>query len=203
MRWTAVASLAILATACAAPAKPPPAPSGPAAGNAAVAATLATLRPRMQHYTFAHKALPQIFFANPARMLESLAAPGAEERLRRLWRDVGERVEGGAVIDPAPIRLAAVTVGARRGFIVDLPPPVAGPEAYAVMLLDGVPGQPERYFTAERLFQLPDLPERLPDETAIIGEWFADGQRRAHDRQLPPSDPGFIEAVRQLLDRPG
>lgn len=202
MRWIAVASLAVLATACAPAAKQPPSAGSPT-NDAAVASTLSTLRPRMQHYTFAHKALPQIFFADPARMLESLAAPDGEGRLKRLWRDVGERVEGGAVVDAGPIRLSPVTVGGRTGFIVELPPPITGPEAYAVMLLAAAPGKPARYFTAERLFQLPDMPGRLPEDTAVVGEWFADGQRRAHDRQLPPSATGFVEAVRQLLDRPG
>jgi hypothetical protein len=103
------------------------------AGSDQVAATGTSVA-----YLFAHKALPSVFFSNPAKFVVSLQS---EEGLASLWQQAQKCLSQHSAIPklaPHPFRLCG-----RYGFVIELPTPQSTGEAYMVALLVRLPGSIE------------------------------------------------------------
>lgn len=161
-------------------------------------------QPRMQHYLFAHRALPSVTFGQPARMLEVLLGDEAQQMLLNLWEQAGLQAPPSGLVQPRglshtlhqldPLRLLA---------LVQLPPPQADTEAYFVGLLFETtqpnwagPPSPKsaRCFTLERGSDL--FTQEL---RTVFCEWTGDGSHLNMGDGPPPSAEDFILAIRSRL----
>lgn len=160
-----------------------------------------------QHYTFAHRALPSVFFRDPSWCFAVLNGPDAQRFVADLWGRVGERTEpeGQRAADglaattfldgpeAAPIMFALVT----------LPTPTEPAEAHFVALAAGFadPSAPAidklawaRYFTLEHGI---DLQSEQP--CTFLCEWTREGTHRNLGGGPPAEAGAFIGALLAAL----
>src|SRR4051794_7368698 len=94
-------------------------------------------RARMQHYIFAHQLLPTQMFADPVRVLGTLASgTGSSDEgraaLHALWAAAGEGLSGEDVVSPEALTYSTEVLGHPNStaYLVTLPPPVKKTEAH-------------------------------------------------------------------------
>ncbi len=95
-------------------------------------------KPRCAHFRFAHHALRQAAFENPARCVGLLQSPGSDKFLRELWDAVRTHCgPAGNPADDAPDGLAAdmTQVGPYSAAMVHLPAARVKGEAYYVAMV--------------------------------------------------------------------
>jgi hypothetical protein len=105
---------------------------------------------RPNHYLFAHRALPQIFFANSERLMADLKRDPAGP-LAIIWGMVSERLDPKQRLDPEGLAGECRTDESGRTIVVvTLPAPERIPEAaFAALVVDG---EKQWYLTYERTF---------------------------------------------------
>lgn len=166
---------------------------------------------REHHYVFAHRLVPAIFYLNPARFLQVLAARG-EHFLRLLWklaRGRGIRAFVSQVsakgLQHEILKLDEETTAA----LIVLPPPKRMAEAYFVAPVyrprtrDGLPtrgGALVRYVTLEWGIQVDLSPRTVLCEWVTSDKWQSDIQHVNHGDGPEPTPSAFLEAIRSLIE---
>lgn len=137
---------------------------------------------RRQHYTFAHRALPQIAAAHGDRFIEDMAGPHALPMLKQLWDDIGRERTGDAIAsDGLAVSVQTLRDGATFALIT-MPEPTAPPEAYYVGVVGG------RCFTLEYGLTAAGEP------ATFLCEWV--GQKHVNfGLGPPPEEHAFVRAV--------
>ena len=118
-------------------------------------------KPRQQYYSFAHQALPELFFYDPAKLFHALESGGVEF-LRYLWRKMGEYA---MVEDDGSDLLLEVEFSQHEETaiaLVVLPPPEKVTEVFFIALVYRVPvGEVSlhaEYLTLEQAMDLQGRP---------------------------------------------
>lgn len=153
--------------------------------------------PRGQHYVFAHRIIPQVFFGDPPGFLGFLARDG-DRFLRFYWDKIGERVENpGDLVDGAALHgEIRALAGDFQAALITLPLPVAATEAYfiAAVYHPGLDGKiMARYYTLEFGVSVFD---NLP--YTVLGGWVPGGHINMGDGPAPGLE-AFVEAVQARL----
>jgi hypothetical protein len=167
---------------------------------------------RVHHYLFAFKALSQIFYDNPMQMLAILASPEGDDFLKSLWETTGRHAkeakpaDGGGYVEPKGLRcVQRGRAGDWAVAVVEMPKPVAPPEAWFVGLACRIPKTPPPN-TEEGMKQLQEAEARYYTlELALdvlkgghknfLCAWFKDGGR-ANYGECPATDAeSFLSVV--------
>lgn len=154
---------------------------------------------RIQHYMFAHRVIPQLFFGDPARFFEVFSRE-ADHFLHHFWDRLGEQIaQPEGHVDPAGLHgeVRALDNDVEVALIT-LPEPAAVAEAYfAAAVYRPQPGGADlaRYFTLEYGITIPEGKPR----TVFCG-WTADGNH-FNMGDGPAADPdAFLAVVQAKLD---
>jgi len=132
-----------------------------------------------QRYLFAHRLLPEFFFAQPEDLWEALQRTDSPI-LSQLWGSLGR--ESSAGLSCTPVRREGIRLG-----LVTLPRPQDSPEAYFAALV--YEPQPYRYLVLEHSF----------NGRTVLGEW---NPRRNFGPGPGPQPEAFLESVLELLRNP-
>ena len=166
-------------------------------------------KPRIQHYVFAHKLLPQTFFENPVGVIMPLiisatdrSKPEAVELLNALWQD--SNVEAGAQPidwDPSAFEVTVLSHPNNTVAVIPLPPPLHKAEAhYVAMVFDG-PGMAAGNIRQLRYFTLEHSGGDVPK--TFLSEWSAgksdDLEYEVHFEDVEPNVATFLEKIETLL----
>ena len=157
-------------------------------------------QPRRHHYSFAHKALPDLFFQNPSGFIDSLCLRKTD-LLRFLWRRLGE-----LEIEAESDRISTDALGCRINefeknttvVLIILPRPEGITEAHFVAMVYRPPAwkllkkQKEiaRYITLEFNRYQDDTPK------TVLGEWTDSGMHLNFGDGPEPTLIAFLEVVR-------
>lgn len=132
---------------------------------------------RRQHYDFAHYYLPQTAFRDLSAGFTIFCGPDADVLLKSVWRALDNQLSEEERMEPEGLGYFVRRHGDFVISVVELPPPVAVPEAFFAALAFGpirngaVDGSLSlRYFTLE----LGSDPSEQMEYT-VLGEWTADG----------------------------
>lgn len=161
-----------------------------------------------QLYDFAHRALPQILFSDPATFFMVLSGPQATDFLNDIGQLVNDKLqEANEPFDPAPFQCKSTTarIGDFPAVIVELPPPNEATECHYVcavwMLNLALEPRPDPKTIALRYFALEHSPD-APHRTMLCG-WQMDQQGARHLNFGAGPAPGdirkFAESVKNLL----
>ena len=150
-------------------------------------------KPRQTYYAFAHQALPEVFFSDPALLIKTLQENSAVF-LGYIWKKLelfaDEPSEG--LHEQLSVELLQLD-GADLA-LVTLPPPQNRTEAYFVAMLDTDGIRKARYLVLELGFDDQEQPN------TVMGEWTADGTHHNHGLG-PQAEPSmFIEAIQKLVN---
>jgi hypothetical protein len=158
--------------------------------------------PRKQHYAFAHKALPQIFFDNPEGLITGLQnRPG--EVLNFIWNRVGEH-------EIEYLSSEGLTAEVRQLpdqthiALVTMPPPEGMTEAYFMALV--YRPHPNKFilFKTQPIVRYLTLEYSLGEEnlpTAVLCEWHMD--RHLNYGAGPEVDlQAFFTTVCEMVNKP-
>jgi hypothetical protein len=156
---------------------------------------------RPQHYMFAHRVLPSLFFRDPALFLNIMSSPKALDMLRTQWDSLGKHfapVEPSTGLDYETRTLEDNTTI----IIVIMPPPCNVTEAYftAAVYRPPTAGEPAlaRYFTFEYGTNI-----MTGENHTVLGEWTADTTHRNYGSKNRTADKGeFIKTVCGILGHP-
>jgi hypothetical protein len=153
--------------------------------------------PRGQHYVFAHRIIPQVFFGDPAAFMGYLLRDG-DQFLRFYWDRIGERVENPHdLVDPGGLHGEIRKLDNHvQVALIALPEPQFATEAYFIAAayhpeLDGK--ILARYYTLEYGVSFLD---NAP--YTVLGGWVAGGHINMGDGP-PPEIEGFYEVIRAKL----
>lgn len=159
---------------------------------------------RRRHYDFAHRMLPQLLFADPARFVAEILEPDDRAvRVASLWEALGRRLaeaggEAGPTMDEPQTSERPLSDGT-RAWLIRFAAPEQVPEAAFALVLADFRGRPH-YFVLEF--------GRTPDgRTAwFLCDWAPDDGRELSHRNYGPCDPempiepaAFQRAVETLL----
>lgn len=156
--------------------------------------------PRHQHYVFAHRYLPNLFFGDPVRFFGALES-GGDAFLHWLWKRCESEAKDGVVIPPTGLeahlfRFDDETLCA----CITLPQPLGITEAYWVAAVY----RPERetppgarfvaFYTLEFGYDLDDEPR------TVLGSWSADGTHSNFGDGPEASMDAFLEWVVEKVE---
>jgi hypothetical protein len=155
-------------------------------------------QPRPQHYMYAHRVLPSLFFQDPERFLEILKKEGIPF-LRFFWDKLGSSLDAG---DTHPMHgVNYETRVLENGTVItliELPKPEHVTEAYFVALVFrplGASGESiQRYFTLEYGMSLFESGER-----SVLCEWTIDNRHVNYGDGPEPASQAFFTTVCQKL----
>lgn len=168
-------------------------------------------KPRAQHYTFAHRALPSIASQMGAISVLILSDPErGSEFLHEVWDDCGQSQTGRDLVEPDGLGATVTQTKDKLIAVVTLPQPEVAPEAHFVAILSGLPPETEdeddevseeahevlrlmlrsmpiRYFALEK--------GMLLDGTAytVFCEWTSEGSHLNMGDGPPPTEEAFLE----------
>ncbi len=144
--------------------------------------------PRTQHYVFAHRMLPTLFFEEPAMFIATFEK-GGNKFLHFLWNLLGDEASELAAesLDYQIKRLENNTTIA----LITLPPPQAMTEAYFVAAVFRPQGN--RFITLEYSF---NFIEGSP--ITVLGEWTTTSHLNLGDGPEPTLE-AFFEKVVNLI----
>ena len=149
-------------------------------------------KPRQAYYAFAHQALPEVFFSDPALMIKTLRDNGVSF-LRYIWQKMEQYAEETEEGVSEQLSLELSKLGDADLALVTLPLPQKRTEAYFIAMLVGSGSQPPRYLTLEYGLDSNELPY------TVLGEWTAENIHHNHGAGPQPDAAGFIKAVHALL----
>jgi len=158
-------------------------------------------RPRDQHYVFAHRVLPSLFFANPEKFISTLNERG-DSFLRLVWLRVGESVDNVIAPDNLSHQIRNLDTDTTT-VLITLPLPKCMTEAYLVALVhrsekkDSSSSQEPltRYIALEYGIELDGSPR------TVLCEWTAEGIHRNMGNGPEPTLEAFFTAVRDLVSK--
>lgn len=149
-------------------------------------------KPRPQHYFYAHRVLPTLFFQNPQQFLSILTNDGLAF-LRFFWDRTFENESADDIVPPDGMNYE--TRALEDGTIItiiELPEPDRVAEAYFVApVFREVAEQPlMRYFTLELGASALDNRKRT-----VLCEWTSDGKHLNFGDGPEPKSKAFLDAI--------
>lgn len=176
-------------------------------------------KPRLHHYTFAHKALPDLLNSNPQEVLDLMGEHGLG-KLKANWGilGMGIQAQGHEFVPDGEVHKMGDVVKGKDPFntenclnrfvegltaecfaiIIQLPKPQRRAEAYfvaVVVWLDNTGNyRDHRYFTLE----LTDIKDGNSPET-VFCEWSAKSGHLNYGEGSSPNKDAFLELVRKHL----
>jgi len=156
-------------------------------------------KPRCAYYQLAHVALPSVAHQNPFEFMAAMASDAAKELLGSLLEQVAEHCAD----HPPDFDAEEVTVHRTRilgspCLVLELPPPVAPPEAHLVAAWLAINDGPEsgqlRYFTLETA-------DPAMGPATVLGEWDSDRTHSTYGAGPEPSVEAFTRAITALVAR--
>lgn len=154
--------------------------------------------PRAQHYQYAHRGLPELFFMDPARFMDALSDRGIDF-LQSVWEYVANRLQHESNLSTEGLsgELRWLDDGTAVA-IIAMPAPESVTEAHFVAPVHRAQGPkgPEvrRFFTLE--YSL-DVQSGAP--ITMLCEWTADGKHINFGGGPEPTAAAFLKAVRDVL----
>jgi hypothetical protein len=157
--------------------------------------------PRPQHYFFAHRILPSMFFEEPDQLMKIMGSAKGLDFLRFQWNNLSthvEHVEPPTALDYQTRKLDDDTTIV----LVTMPPPHKITEAYFVAFVyrpsTAENGALTRYFTLEYgVCLLPDEPTRM-----VLGEWTARQEHLNYGHHFAPDPATFFKTISEKLQHP-
>jgi hypothetical protein len=147
--------------------------------------------PRTQHYAFAHRMLPALFFAEPARFIAILEKSG-KNFLHFLWNRLGNRLEASKLVAAEGLDYQIKKLENNTTIaLITLPPPQAMTEAYFVAPVFRPQGN--RFITLEYSFNFIEGGLRT-----VLGEWTTTSHLNMGDGPEPTLE-AFFEKVVNLI----
>jgi hypothetical protein len=164
----------------------------------------ATDKAREGHYILAHHALRSVALDDPLFYLGVLASPERSKFLAQMIDAVAEQCEGRPLgFSANDLAVYPGRVGSFPTAVVQMPDPIAPPEAYftALVLLmdangelpDGLSELPVRYFTLERGVSLDGTIRR------VLCEWDKTGHSNFGDGPDIATLDGFLATIGSVL----
>lgn len=149
-------------------------------------------KPRQAYYTFAHQALPEVFFSDPLLMIKTLQENGAAF-LRYIWNKTEQYADAVEEGNSELIAVELSKINEMDMALVTLPLPQKRTEAYFIAMLAGVGGLRPRYITLEYGLDLNERPY------TVLGEWTEDNLHVNHGVGPQADTAEFLKAVKALL----
>lgn len=157
-------------------------------------------KPRAQHYIFAHKLVPSLFFEDPGGFLDRLAQEG-NALLSRLWVEAARLANTGSPDTPTDaVDLRYVPVSEVRDLqdgarlvVLMLPEPIAALEAFFVALVVRSPMNMSEAIGSVYTLELSE-DHRRKRGTMLCG-WTAEGGHVNYAFCPPPLLEEFVTAV--------
>ena len=155
--------------------------------------------PRRAHYQLAHVALRSVAFRDPYAFLSLMASEQAREALDSLIEQVAEHCPD----EPPDFDVDDLTLHRERVLgspclVIEMPAPVAPPEAHFVAVWlainDGPEAEKMRYFALESADPAFGTP-------SVLSEWTADGQHVNHAGGCEPNVEAFLAAITARVAR--
>jgi len=166
--------------------------------------------PRLTHYMFAHRYLPNEILYTPAQFLSLARRPDAEERLHRAWKLTDYRVsrqsKGATPLAAEGLRCEVRDVPDYTIILVTLPKPERFAEAYFVAGLIG-PAPPRRWglFPDEPTSLVFTLEHARPEDDGsprtVLGGWDHHGTHINMGTGPPPDPERFLAAIGKFMPR--
>lgn len=164
--------------------------------------------PRLTHYLFAHRYLPNEILHTPAQFLRLARRPDAEEQLQHGWKLTDFRAsrqsKGAPPLAADGLRCEVRDVPNYTIILVTLPKPERFAEAYFVAGLIG-PAPPRRWglFAVEptsHVFTLEHArPEADGSPRTVLGAWDLRGTHINMGTGPPPDPERFLAAVHAVM----
>ena len=166
----------------------------------------------LHHYIFCHRALPQIFLANPKRIMERIHSPEQRDFIRAIWEMVCDDVDksGDPEFDSNDITIQTKIISGMLAAMIIMPPPQKNTEAYmTAMILVEHPSITEpdemiitpRYFTLEKGVRLTQSEGDAVTESTrtVLCEWTADGTHLNLGDGPSPTVEAFTNTISQRI----
>jgi hypothetical protein len=161
---------------------------------------------RRQHYLFAQKYLPKVFYQNPNLVIEYLRNDMGAKYLSRLWQNTADEfsLDKTDVVDPSGLSIDYRENEDYGLIIISLPSPEVSPEAYFVAMWSSYSskcqGETFRYFTLE----LEDDIDLQDNEVSgvpptMFCERSREGKHINHGNGSGANLNTFVESIKQLL----
>jgi hypothetical protein len=155
------------------------------------------MRPRKHVYQFAHRLLPELFFADPDHVITKLSQPGGLAWLRDRWTDLGQLFAD--AVDADALRYDFEPVDDSLTLIlIRFPTPVAAMEPWFAAIAHRAPVTRMLVFAAPREARYFVLERGNNDADAKVGEWLASGHR-AESSSLQPTRQAFVDWLMREL----
>lgn len=147
--------------------------------------------PRAQHYLFAHRVIPQIFFDDADAFA---VKPVVLRQLHSLWDRIGE--DEGEDYPSDEMAIYKQDIGDIEAIYIRMPETKMPPEAaFAALVPGNQDGSSEsRYLVLE----LTDLSSE-DGPIGVVCEWFADGSRKNHERCCNLDSDEFADVLTQIF----
>jgi len=157
-------------------------------------------KPRTQHYIFAHKLVPSLFFRDPSGFVGALAQEG-DALLRRLWveaarlatTDASEASTDAIDLPDVPASEVMGLEGGARLVVLMLPEPIAALEAFFVGLL--IPGALDTSGAIGSVYTLELSEDHHRKRGTMLCGWTAEGAHVNYAFCPPPALKEFAAAV--------
>ncbi|MFQ5605678.1 MAG: hypothetical protein ACE5HS_20605 [bacterium] len=143
---------------------------------------------RLQHYQFAHKLLPRLFFSDPANMKIVLDLGGLDF-IKSIWDKFGSEFGDTERIGSENLDLIVRNPQDKVFiYVIKFPPPKDLAEAYfSAMVFDG---ENQSYMTLEYSYFFTGT---------VLGAWTKDGSHLNYGSGPNPTVGEFVEAILELL----
>jgi len=171
-------------------------------------------RARMQHYIFAHQALPLEMFGEPILMLAPMiSATGyseeGREHLLQFWSAAGRYCKERDLVPADELTYSMEVLGHPNStaIFIQLPEPKVKPEAYFCLIVFDGPGlavgklRHLRYFTLEYHGLKNGVPKTLVSEWKDNGKGGLDYE--SYDNETPPDKAAFLARVGAIIQESG
>jgi hypothetical protein len=154
--------------------------------------------PNPQHYTFAHRVLPFLFFNDPELFMTIMSSPKGMDFLRVQWNTLAKQFPTATPSDSLNYQMRGLDDGTKI-IIITMPPPQKVTETYfnAVVYRPASDAAPlvSRYFTLEYgMSFMPDAPKRM-----VLGEWTNQQEHINYGDNPAVDEIAFLKVVCEKL----
>jgi hypothetical protein len=176
---------------------------------------LSAHKPRLQHYFFAHRLLPQTIFADPVAVSMPLiitatdrAKPDGVELLETLWQQahLDPVNEPALPWDATRYEVTCLSHPNNMVIVIPLPAPEHKAEAYFAAIVIDSPGMAAGRIRQLRYFVLELSAFRGGQPKTFLAEWslkdpddMSELDYQIHFEDVPPTIPAFLEKIETLL----
>ena len=154
------------------------------------------MKPRVHAWQFAHRVLPDHFFAKPTRVVSGLGELGGRRWLDERWQEAGGLLDPSEQVDHRPSYTFEGVSPPWRVIFVTLPEPLAPTEAARAALCHRPYTAPLFFWTTPR--QTRYFLQELDDTGQfVVTEWTGSGDRVVHGpvESGPAAFGAFLEPL--------